>query len=500
MKSFSPLLHVALALSLSLPALAESSADRLTKSTVIDVGSQSQLFIDSLFFDKVQNVQLKLCPPTKTPDPVLRPDRIWENVTLSWFNVMDDGGKYRMWYECYDLDGWVGTDDTSFCYAESSDGIHWTKPELNLFEYKGSRKNNILFRMIGPPGSHSRVHGACVFKDPTAPPEQRYKAVSQGLFDKMGPRPYYVAGMYSADGLRWTRHVDPICKVFADSQYSGLWDPQLKSYVLFGRTFGRGRSIGRSASADFAQFKPLEQVLQTDDRDPPNSDLYNPAVLKYPYAANVYLMFTSLYQHGPDTLDIRLAVSRDGVKWTWPQQSVPYIALGKPGTFDGGSLYMGQGLLKIGNQISLYYSGSPLKHEQAEPEFLRKPGNERLFSRVVSRLDGFAAADAGPQGGFFVTPPLRFAGSVLKLNVQTREGGSVRVGLIDEQGTALKNRSVDDCLPITGDHIDHIVRWKDGPDVGPQAGKPTRLRIEMTNASIYAFRFLETQPPAESPR
>jgi hypothetical protein len=64
-------------------------------------------------------------------------------------------------------------------------------------------------------------------------------------------------------------------------------------------------------------------VLQTDENDPAESDLYNPAALKYPYADNVYLMFPSLYRHSTDTLDIRLAVSRDyhpalGVRREYP--------------------------------------------------------------------------------------------------------------------------------------------------------------------------------------
>ena len=73
--------------------------------------------------------------------------------------VVDREAKYRMWYECYDVEGWPTADDTSFCYAESRDGIHWTKPELGLFEYQGSKKNNILFRQIGDGDHHRQVCG-----------------------------------------------------------------------------------------------------------------------------------------------------------------------------------------------------------------------------------------------------------------------------------------------------------------------------------------------------
>jgi hypothetical protein len=404
-----------------------------------------------------------------------------------------------MWYECYDVPGWPTEDDTSFCYAESTDGIVWTKPDLGLFSYNGSTANNILFRMIGPEGAHSRVHGTCVFKDPSAPPESRYKAVSQGGFTSAPPHSISwgsgqsflnVAGMVSPDGIRWSRLPKPIRHEMADSQYSCFWDETSDSYVLYGRVSGRGRAVGRAESKDFSSFGELDLALQADDRDPPDSDIYNPAALEYPYAANAYFMFPSLYQHQPDTLDIRLAVSRDGIHWTRPDQETPFIPLGATNEFDSGSLYMGQGMLRVGDQIWQYYSGSPLTHNHGgEMDTLVKPENARVYSRVVSRLDGYVSADAGPEGGFFETPPLVYKGGVLRVNVAVRDGGSFRVGLLNENGESIRGRSIEDCQPVTGDHIDVPVRWKTGWDVSGCESVPTKVRVEMRNASLYAFQF-----------
>jgi hypothetical protein len=454
----------------------------------LNVGSSKQLFIDNLFFESSANVALKAHPPQKTGEKNLQREQPWESATLNWFNIMQDGNTYRMWYECYDIDGWPTADDTSFCYAESTDGTHWTKPNLGMFTYQGSTNNNILFRQIGPPGAHSRVHGTGVFIDPTAPASSRYKAVSQGLFDPFTP-PYRVAGMYSADGLQWTRYPAPVCAVFADSQYSGFWDARLQKYVLFGRAFSTtGRALGRSESADFTNFAALNLVLAADANDPANSDLYNPAALHYPYATNAYFMFPSLYQHTPDTLDIRLAVSRDGVTWTWPER-VPFIPLGATNEFDGGSLYMGQGLIRNGDELWLYYSGSPLPHNGAELDQLTNSWNGRIFSRVISRLDGFVSADAPANGGSFTTPALIFTGNTLRLNVAVRPGGFVRVGLLDNCGIPVSGRAVEDCLPLTGDGIALQVQWATGANISGRAGKPTKMRIEMQNASLYAFQF-----------
>ncbi|GIT29989.1 MAG: hypothetical protein Ct9H300mP1_20350 [Planctomycetaceae bacterium] len=37
-----------------------------------------------------------------------------------------------------------------YCYAESHDGIRWTKPDLGFVEFNGSKKNNIIWDGVGP--------------------------------------------------------------------------------------------------------------------------------------------------------------------------------------------------------------------------------------------------------------------------------------------------------------------------------------------------------------
>jgi hypothetical protein len=481
-------MHLTIAWSLLAAALAAAEPTGGAPS-LFDVAGERQLFIDDAFFAQASGVRLRLHPAQKAGEKVLWPQWPWESATLNWFSVLEDPGvidrqaRYRMWYECYDVAGWDTGDDTSFCYAESRDGVHWSKPALGLFEYDGNRQNNILFRQIGQGSGRSRVHGTGVFRDPTAPPTARYKAVSQGIWRNRTP-PHRIAGMFSPDGLRWTRYAEPICDMFADSQYSAFWDPRLKKYVLYGRAGG----VGRAESSDFCHFPPLRPLLSTNEHDPPDSNLYNPAALRYAGAANVYLMFPSLYQHRPETVDIRLAASRDGVHWTRSQQDAALVPLGLAGAADGKTLYLGQGLIRADDEMWLYYSGSPLRHNEAKLENL-KGLSPRTFRRLVFRRDRLVSADAGRDGGYFVTPPLCFTGAVLKLNLQTRPGGSVRVGLLDETGRAIPGRGVADCLPLMGDQLDAVVRWNRGADVSERAGRPTRMRVEMIDVSVYGFQF-----------
>ncbi len=460
----------------------------VTEPIVVD--DRKQLFVDNLFLERSDGVALRVRPADKTGERTLEPDKPWESASINWFSVVEDGEKYRMWYEAYDVEGWPTTDDTSFCYAESADGIHWEKPDLGLFPSHGVAQTNILFRMIGPPDAHSRVHGACVFVDHHAPPAERYKAVSQGLFQHIGDKPYYVAGMHSPDGVHWTRYGEPICAVFADSQYSAFWDEPAGQYVLFGRVSGRGRAIGRSAGADFTHFEPLTLVLEAPERVVPQCDIYNPAAMKYAHAEGIYFMFPSVYNHDTDTLDIALAVSRDGITWKWPDFATPFIPLGSSGAFDGGSLYMGQGMIRAANELSLFFSGSPLKHEEAELPNLTKPGNQRIFSRVTVPLDRFVAVEAGPGGGDFTTPPLVFKGGSLVLNAEVGEGGSIRVGLLDDRDEPVAGFSPEDCLPIAGDHLAVAVQWRSNPDLSARNGTPSKLVFRLKNARLYGFQFV----------
>jgi hypothetical protein len=481
--------------SLIVTAAAQSAA---AEQSVREIGSEKILLIDKEFFAGSTAVRQKLHPARKTGQPILIAEHPWESAELNWFSVLEYGGKYRMWYECYDVDGWgaEGTpaDDTSFCYAESADGIHWTKPKLGLFEYRGSKENNILFRRVGAGDARSRVHGAGVFVDPHAPAEQRFKAVSQGGFRNTGGEPYRIAGMTSPDGLVWTRYPEPICPPFADSQYSGFWDQRLRQYVLYGRVggsgAGRGRAIGRAASDRFDRFEPLSLVLQTDEADPADSDLYNPACVQLPPAGGLYLMCPSLYQHKPDTLDIRLAVSRNGVEWTWPERETAFIPLGKPGERDGGSLYMANGCLAMGDELWFYYSASPLKHGEATLEKLTQPANRRTFSRAVARRDRLVSATAAAEGGRFTTPPLKFSGARLRVNASVRPEGALRIGLLDEQGKPIPGRGSEDCRAITGDHSQAMIEWADSADVSTWAGRPIKLQFDLKDADVFGFQFV----------
>ena len=79
---------------------------------------------------------------------------------------------------------------------------------------------------------------------------------------------------------------------------------------------------------------------------------------------------------------------------------------------------------------------------------------------------------------------------MLLLNVATSAAGSVRCELQDANGTPIPGFTMDQCDTLFGDNLERIVSWNGGQaELKSLAGKPIRLRLELKDADVYAFRF-----------
>jgi len=97
-------------------------------------------------------------------------DNPWEGPYCGYTTVFQDGDLYRMYYLGY-------PDKANYsCYAESKDGIHWTKPELGLIEFKGSKQNNII---LAGAQEADEAHNFSPLLDPRpgVSASERYKAI-----------------------------------------------------------------------------------------------------------------------------------------------------------------------------------------------------------------------------------------------------------------------------------------------------------------------------------
>jgi len=477
----------------------------------INIGTAKELFLDDELIESRRNVELVVNRPEKECVNVLVPEADWEQQQIGpWVSVMEEDGRYRMWYQTR---GAAKTDASEkkdlTCYAESDDGLRWRRPNLGLIEYGGSRNTNIVM----PTGPY-RAEGLGIFKDPNAPAAERYKCI--GTSSVSGEA--LLSGFTSPDGVRWTSlRSNPLVEWWSDTHHAAFWDAARRAYVAFVRCWSGGdrtpdkrsitgrdmtqapavpnrgkRQIGRMETRDFAHWPKPTVVLEADQLDAIPCDLYNSAALKYPWAERAHFIFASAYYGTPfqygqealDTLDIQFAVSRDGIRWHRPDRK-PWLRTGLPGSGESQRLYMGQGVVRQGDRMYMYYCGYDVPHGHPREDRHRIG----VFRRVSVRPDGFMSADSAYEGGELLTRPFVFTGRKLQYNVDLSAGGVLWTEIQDSEGRPIRGFARADSDRIVGNHLCVTASWGGNSDLSSLAGSPIRLRILMRDAKLYAFNF-----------
>ncbi|MBM3891966.1 MAG: hypothetical protein FJ388_22865, partial [Verrucomicrobia bacterium] len=160
---------------------------------------------DSVAVPFSQNLRLEMRSPTRHPaNPVLQrgqpgtPDAFGVQF---YGSVIREGGRFRMWYVAFDddIENKAASARWRAAYAEGRDGLHWTKPNLGLVEYRGSKNNNLILTDPAPLGFVNLK----VLADPDDPdPSRRYKISTHAYF-RNSRRLGTLAPFVSADGLHW---------------------------------------------------------------------------------------------------------------------------------------------------------------------------------------------------------------------------------------------------------------------------------------------------------
>jgi hypothetical protein len=368
------------------------------------------------------------------------------------------------------------------CYAESRDGITWTKPKLGQFEFEGSKDNNITHM-----GDGCGTFAPFLDTNPNCPPESRYKALATMGNDVERKKNPALQAYHSADGLRWSLMRDkPVITAGSfDSQNTAFFDKELGAYRAYWRYFTGGytdergwkpsgvRAIRTATSKDFLTWE--NQADLAYGKEAPKVQLYTNAVRPYARAPHLMLGFPTRYQPKGSQVEPVLMTSRDGVNFKrWEEPLIPITA---PKDRDWNrSNYMTIGVLSLPgkpDELSVY----------ATEAYDQGPGSR--IRRFTFRVDGFVSASSAK--GELITKPLIFEGTKLTLNLVSR--GETRVEVQDETGKTIPGFAVDDCALINGDLIDHMVSWKGG-SLAPLAGNPVRLRFELREADLFALQFV----------
>lgn len=443
----------------------------------ISLGSRLELFVDDFLVDKIQGgLEFQVQQPTPH-DVILTTDEPWEGNTCAYYTIFQDGDLYRMYYR-----GSHANEITQqslhpevTCYAESRDGIHWTKPKLGLVEYQGSKDNNIVWDGIG-------THCFTPFKDanPAAPPQARYKAISRG-------RPLGQKGLYvyqSPDAIHWSliKNEPVITEGYFDSQNLAFWDPHTQKYIDFHRTFTGGvRDIMTCTSEDFVNWtKPV--LLKYPGAE--HQHLYTNAIRSYDRAPHLLIGFPTRYLPKDSQVEPVFMSSRDGL--TFKRYETPVVPRDAPEDRQGNrSNYMVNGLVKIPSEpgrMSVFAT---------EAYYVGPDTRVRRFSY---RRDGFVALADSEEGGELLTKPFSFTGDQLELNFRTKATGSVKIELQNTAGEPIPGYTLNDSVPLSGDSLEEIVQWKSvGSSVKNLSENPIRMRILVNHAELFAFQLTEAE-------
>ena len=439
----------------------------------IDIGSRLELFVDDHLVDQITgNAKLHLHRPTPR-EVVLVTDEPWEGNTSGYYTVFQDDDCYRMYYRGshFDTETRKGAHPEVTCYAESRDGIHWAKPDLELFEFGGSKQNSIVWDGVG-------THNFTPFRDtnPDCAPDARYKALGrEKAKDKRG-----LFALKSGDGIHWSLMSDgPVITEGAfDSQNLAFWDATRRCYVDFHRGFRNGvRDIMTATSEDFLHWTV---PVYLEYPGAPTEHLYTNAILAYDRAPHILLGFpTRYYPDRNEQVEPTFMVSRDGRAFhRWAEPLIPVTA---PEDRTGNrSNYMAWGMVKLPDndrEYSMYATEAYYT------------GPDSRLRRFTYRVDGFVSLRAAEEVGELLTKPLTFAGQALAMNFETSGSGSLRVEIQDDAGEPIEGFALDDCPGVHGDEIEQVVTWGSGSDVSRLAGTPIRLRFVLQDADLYSIRF-----------
>jgi len=469
------------------------------------IGNTRELFWDDYLIDTSRTTAyLKQHAPVPG-EVVMTFDRPWEGDGCNYWSVVRLEKGYRMYHLAWNMLNEDGTRHTKdvirVCCLESSDGIHWTRPMLELRPFGQWAKTNIL--LDDRDGVFDNFH---VFLDenPVCPPEEKFKATAR--CDKSG----YLWCWTSADGYSWKKAWKMTDKGTFDSQNVAFWSPEHGKYFCFTRGFhdltsekwwSGTRDIRCMTSADFHTW--TEPVL-LDFGNSEDLALYTNGVSRYPRAPQMMLGFPTRYierrewtenfdqltgadarkkrmtiqpRFGLAATDCVLMTSRDGVRWNRGSEAWITPGIERDGNWVYGDCYPAVGMIQTPSPLP----GAPDEYSLfvKEGHWSQKPA---LLRRYTVRMDGFRSCRADNTPCTLVTKPLVYEGGRLHLNFSTSAKGSIHVTL--HCGDA----QLHSC-ELFGNTLDRIVPF-DG-DLAPFSGKEITLEFTMSDADLYSMQFTQ---------
>lgn len=458
------------------------------KPQVIPVDVGRQLFVDDFLIHSTNLETVIHTPVFHKKNPVLYPEKEWEKTCDGvpyaapfsdgvWYDEVD--GKFKMWY----LTGGVSV-GKKFCtaYAESTDGLNWIKPELDLVP--GTNLVDTCDR-----------DASTVWLDKLEQnPARRYKFFNvERNPDNNG---WQFVLKYSSDGLHWSKGVAQSGDILDRSSayfnpFRGVWCLSLRHRT---RVSPRSRAYLESSSAEDAVSKAHRVKKGADDqnvvfwftpdslepRHPDYPDIF-PGIYHFdciPYESIILGQY-SVWQ-GPENADcqifgihkrneVLLGFSRDGFHFSRPahQAFIPVNPMESAWNW-GNVQSVGGAPLIVGDSLYFYVSGRRLNTYHWDG--YSSCGLAKL------RRDGFVSRRAGQTVGELTTEILTFSGKYLFVNADIR--GHLKIDILSDKGTVLKEGPSFTHFNATKKKVLEVSRF---------SGRKVRLRFSMTDGDLYSF-------------
>ncbi len=513
--------------------------------TPTPIGSQHELLLDRNTIVKTEHVSLSLIPAQRTKaNPVLVADKPWEmQGCVGCPSVVYDPQRkiFRMWYlvdnvwlsrhrltettttsskpttttaasipvttlptslpanmsgpmahyggqSLPNTVGAIPMADSSFiCYAESADGTKWTKPELNLLDFQGSKKNNIVLRHSG-----SHLGGFSVLvRHEWSKPEERYVLIAHmgtwpgdpGEAAKRGLKYALPAAgdvaFTSADGIRFKPVADKpvLARPSSRGRAAWSWDAARKRFVGCMPTEHEGRlARAQVESEDLRSWSKPRLILASPKDDGAKAAFTSH--LSFPMGSQL-AAWLEVVRPDMGKPQVQVASSRDGRTWHRVGDRKPLLAPGADGTFDAAGVRIG-GTPPVpqGKDLWIYY-------EAAKPHPVIPGVRQTSIAMAAVRVDGVMAAVAGEKEGLLVTKPLSFNGGRLFLNADVAKGGHIRAALGTPDGKPVAGFEAAKAIPVTSGGVNVPATWNGDPAL--PAKKPLRLMFHMKSAKLYAY-------------
>ncbi len=426
-------------------------------------------------------------------NPVIKADRPWESGRAIsgpyvYGTVFRDGNRLRLWYQVLNQGNHVG-------YAESLDGVVWTKPELGLIAYEGSKANNLVVSAFQPEVTGGTCHNPSVIRRHGEPdPAKQYALYG---YDGAAKHPRVA---WSPDGLRW--RYDPATErtpLFNSADVVNFFrDPYEARYAATWKTRNRrGRAVGIAWSADGLNWtKPFDgPIFTADDLDPDATQIYGMPVFAYQglYVGQPWIYRARYFKSGDysvkklheaqadslRTMEVQLAWSWDLMNWTRPPARDQFIPLGAPGEWDDGMIFTAGAPVVMGDKLHFYYGGCDGFHDDKRVK--------TAIGLATLRLDGFCSLRAGADEGWFISRREPMREPAVTINARTAPTGVIAAEILDRQNRVVPGFSREECISFSGDSVRHELTWKTARFATEASGEEWKIRFWLKDAELFSY-------------